>query len=110
LHDVEIALDLDHADDLGEHARTALYQIVREAIDQAVRRGAPTRIEVALHATDGGGAELVVTDDGPPERRAAVLEALADRAASLGARFSSEARYPRGSTIRVALPPSSARR
>jgi hypothetical protein len=75
-----------------------------------VRRGAPGRIEIALTATPGGGAMLVVSDDGPPERRSAVLEALAERAATLNARFSSEVRYPRGSTVRVELPPSAARR
>ncbi|MFO7571052.1 MAG: histidine kinase [Gaiellaceae bacterium] len=109
-HDVEIDLDVECAQELGEHAQTALYQIVREALDQAVRRGAPTHIEVSLHSTPAGGAELVVSDDGPPERRSAVLEALAERAASLNARFTSEARYPRGSTIRVELPPSAAQR
>jgi two-component system, NarL family, sensor kinase len=109
-HDVEIDLEIRHAEDLGEHAQTALYQIVREAIEQAVRRGAPSRIEVSIRETAGGGAELVVSDDGPPERRSAVLEALAERAATLNARFSSEVRYPRGSTIRVELPPSAARR
>ncbi|HSI97065.1 MAG TPA: histidine kinase [Gaiellaceae bacterium] len=109
-HDVEIDLDVSHANELGEHAQTALYQIVREAIDQAVRRGAPTKIEVALNPTPSDGAELVVSDDGPPERRAAVLEALAERAATLGARFTSEVRYPRGSTVRIELPPSAARR
>jgi two-component system, NarL family, sensor kinase len=109
-HDVEIELEIEYADELGEHAQTALYQIVREAIDQAVRRGAPSRIEVSIRETPGGGAELVVSDDGPPERRSAVLEALAERAATLNARFSSEVRYPRGSTIRVELPPSAARR
>jgi signal transduction histidine kinase len=109
-NDVEIELDIEHADELGEHAQTALYQIVREAIDQAVRRGAPSRIEVSIRETTGGGAELIVSDDGPPERRSAVLEALAERAATLNARFSSEVRYPRGSTIRVELPPSAARR
>jgi signal transduction histidine kinase len=109
-HDVEIVLEIEHANELGEHAQTALYQIVREAIDQAVRRGAPSRIEVSIRETTGGGAELVVSDDGPPERRSAVLEALAERAATLNARFSSEVRYPRGSTIRVELPPSAARR
>ncbi len=109
-HDVEIDLDVEHGDELGEHAQTALYQILREAVDQSVRRGAPTRIEIGLHATAGGGAELVVSDDGPPERRSAVLEALAERAATLNARFSSEIRYPRGSTVRVELPPTAARR
>ena len=42
-HDVEIVLDVGYADELGENAQTALYQILREATDQAVRRGAPTR-------------------------------------------------------------------
>ena len=109
-HDVEIAVDVEHGDALGESAQTALYEILREAIDQAVRRGAPSHIDVTVSATAGGGAELVVSDDGPPERRAAVLEALAERASTLNARFSSEVRYPRGSTIRVELPASAAGR
>ena len=108
--DVTIDLDVDHASELGENAQTALYQILREALDQAVRRGAPTRIEVSLRGTPAGGAELVVVDDGPPERRSAVLEALAERAATLNARFSSEFRYPRGSTVRIEVPPSAAHR
>jgi signal transduction histidine kinase len=109
-HDVEIDLDIDDAAVLGENAQTALYQILREATDQAVRRGAPTRIEISMRTTPAGGVELVVADDGPPERRSTVLEALAERAATLNARFSSEIRYPRGSTIRVEVPPSAARR
>jgi two-component system NarL family sensor kinase len=109
-YDVEIDLDVAYADELGENAQTALYQILREATDQAVRRGAPTRIVITVLPTPAGGAELVVTDDGPPERRSAVLEALAERAATLNARFSSEVRYPRGSTVRIEVPPSAARR
>jgi len=109
-HDVEIDLDVAYADELGENAVVALYQILREATEQAVRRGPLSRIEIALLATEGGGAELVVADDGPPERRAAVLEALAERAATLNGRFSSEVRYPRGSTVRIAVPPATAHR
>jgi len=109
-HQLEVALDAEHGDALGEFAQTALYQIVREALDQAVRRGPPTRIEVAIRPTEAGGALLEVSDDGPPERRSAVLEALAERASTLNARFSSEVRYPRGSTVRIELPPSAARR
>jgi two-component system NarL family sensor kinase len=109
-HEVTIELAVEYGEELGEHAQTALYQIAREAIDQAVRRGAPSLIEVSLLPVPGGGAELFVSDDGPPERRSAVLEALAERAATLNARFSSEVRYPRGSTIRVELPPSAASR
>ena len=109
-HEVEIALDLEPADELGENAAVALYQILREAVEQAVRRGTPSRIEIALNPTDTGGVELVVADDGPPERRAAVLEAFAERAATLNGRFSSEVRYPRGSTLRIDVPPAAAHR
>jgi two-component system NarL family sensor kinase len=109
-HALEIEADVEAADELGEHAQAGLYQIVREALDQAVRRGAPTRIEISLAVTDSGGAVLTVSDDGPPERRSAVLELLAERAATLNAHFSSETRWPRGSLVRVELPPSAARR
>jgi signal transduction histidine kinase len=106
----EIDLDIEHADELGENASVALYQIVREAIEQAVRRGSLTRLEISLRPTEPGGIELVVADDGPPERRAAVLEALAERAATMNGRFSSEVRYPRGSTLRIDVPPAAAHR
>lgn len=109
-HAVDVRLDLDPATELGENAQVALYQILREAVDQTIRRGTPSHIEISLHPADNGGAELVVSDDGPPERRSAVLDGLAERAATLNARFTSEVRFPRGSTIRVELPPSAARR
>ena len=108
---VEIAVDVEGAAGvLGENAAVALYQILREATEQAVRRGTLTRVEISLRETEGGGVELVVADDGPPERRAAVLEGLAERAATLNGRFSSEIRYPRGSTIRIDVPPVAAHR
>ena len=109
-HDVEIDLEVEAAETLGENAAVALYQILREATEQAVKRGGVARIEISLHATDAGGVELVVQDDGSPERRAAVLDALAERATTLNGRFSSEVRFPRGSTIRIDVPPVAARR
>jgi len=109
-HDVEIELDLEHASELGENAAVTLYQILREATEQAVKRGTLSRIEISVRPTQGGGIELIVEDDGPPERRAAVLEALAERAGTLNGRFSSEVRHPRGLTIRIAVPPVAAHR
>jgi len=109
-HHVEINLEVEAADELGENAAVALYQILREATEQALRRGTLTRVEISVLATDTGGIELIVADDGPPERRAAVLESLAERAATLNGRFSSEIRYPRGSTVRIEVPPSAAHR
>ena len=100
--DIEIAIDVEEGDALGEHAQAGLFQIVRDAVDQAVRRGALTRIEVTLHGLDGGGVELAISDDGPPERRSAVLE--------LPGRSPPAARGPRAAPVRIELPPSSARR
>ncbi len=102
--------DVEHADTIGENAAVALYQILREATEQAVKRGPLARIEIAVRPTQAGGIELVVADDGPPERRAAVLEALAERAGTLNGRFSSEVRHPRGLTIRIDVPPAAAHR
>jgi signal transduction histidine kinase len=107
--EVEFELDLEHAAELGDNALIALYQIVREAIEQSLRRGSDN-VKISLRPAGNKGAELVVSDDGLPERRSAVLEALAERAATLNARSSSEVQEPRGSTIRVELPPSAARR
>ena len=109
-HEIEVDLDLDAAGGLGENAAVALYQILRDAMEQAVRRGALTRIEISMHASGSGGVTLIVADDGAPERRAAVLEALAERAGTLNGRFSSEIRYPRGSSVRIEVPPATARR
>jgi len=109
-HGIEIDLNVALADELGENAAVALYQILREATEQAVKRGTLSRIEISVTPTRGGGIELVVADDGPPERRAAVLEALAERAGTLNGRFSSEVRNPRGLTIRIDVPPAAAHR
>ena len=110
-HDVEIDLDVAHADELGENAAVApLPDPPRGDSSRRCGAGRSTRIEIAVRPTPGGGVELVVADDGPPERRAAVLEALAERAATLNGRFSSEVRHPRGLTIRIDVPPAAAHR
>ncbi|CAN7275695.1 histidine kinase [Mesorhizobium amorphae] len=51
------------ADGLSETMRTALYRIVQEAINNAVRHAAPGRIEVLLTSTESV-FRVVVTDDG----------------------------------------------
>jgi signal transduction histidine kinase len=93
---------------VGEGARSSLFQVIREALDQAVRRGPPSHVSVSLVHTPSGGLELVVSDDGAPERRQAVLDGLAERAAELNGTFAAR-REGRWTTIRVVLPPSAAR-
>ena len=103
-----VAFDLDLAggDVLGDGAQSGLYQIVRDALDQAVRRGPPTKVAIAI-APSSGGVELRIADDGGEERREAVLAALAERAAELNGTFASET-TPAGTTITIRLPPTAA--
>jgi signal transduction histidine kinase len=84
-HGIEASLDVARVDSLGEQTQAALYQIVREALEEAIRRGPPSRFEVAA-TTDGAGTlRLVIRDDAPTERRRRALEVLAERARTLGA-------------------------
>jgi signal transduction histidine kinase len=94
----------------GESAQAGLYQIVREALDQAIRRGPPTWIGVELRHTPAGGAELVISDDGSGERRQAVLDGLSERASTLNGELAVEQGPGGGTTVRVTVPPSAAQR
>ena len=102
---VELAID---EEGLGEGARSSVFQVIREALDQAARRGPPSAVTVSLVHTSTGGVELSVSDDGAPERRQAVLDGLAERAAELNGSFEAT-RAGDVTTIRVVLPPSAAR-
>jgi signal transduction histidine kinase len=97
-------LDLAACAGLGEGAQSGLYQIVRDALDQAVRRGPPGRVSIAVTEAEGG-VELRIGDDGAQERREAVLDNLAQRAAELNGTFSSETSAS-GTWIAVRLPPT----
>ena len=94
--------------DLGEGARSTLFQVIREALDQAVRRGPPGSVAISLRRTPADGVELTVSDDGAPERRQAVIDGLAERAAELNGTFEAK-RDGRWTTIRLVVPPSAAR-
>ena len=102
---IEVAID---DDGLGEGARSSLFQVIRESLDQAVRRGPPTKVSVTLRRTASDGVELEVADDGAPERRQAVIDGLAERAAELNGSFAA-LREGDVTTIRLVLPPSAAR-
>ena len=106
---VAVSLDVGAAEALGETARIGLYQIVREALDQAVRRGPPTVVEITLARTRTGGAVLEVFDDGGAERRRAVVDGLAERAHSLAGTVTLD-RGDAGTTLRVMVPPVAAGR
>ena len=108
-HKLQIEVDVERASKLGEMEQVGLYQIVRESLSQAVRRGPPTRITVSIHDTDTGELEAVVSDNGKGERRKAALDAIAERCATLNGRFSVEQGEDGGTSIHVVFPSDAAR-
>jgi two-component system NarL family sensor kinase len=106
---IRIDLDIDEADRLGETAQVALYTIIRELLDQSVRRGPPTRLEVTMSATPDGGVETVVADDAEPERRRRSFEAVEERVKQLHGTIDFDA-VDEHTRVRVVLPAYSSRR
>jgi signal transduction histidine kinase len=84
-HGIQVELDIAAVDALGEKAQAALYQIVREALEGAIRRGPPNVFSVQAAASGAGETEIVIRDDAPAERRRRSREVLEERARTLGA-------------------------
>ena len=106
---IRIDLDLGDSDRVGGTAQVALYTIVRELLDQAVKRGPLTRIEVGMKALDGGGIETIVADDAEPERRRRSLEGIEERVKQLHGSIRVDAEEP-GTRVVVTLPAYASRR
>ena len=109
-HGIQIEVDVDAAETLAEKAQAALYQIVREALNQAVRRGPPTRVSVRVEQTREGGFDTVIADDAPGERRRRSFDTIDERARSLNGRISVEKGADGGTAVHVLLPPYADRR
>ncbi len=106
---LRIDLEIDEADQLGETAQVALYTIIRELLDQAVRRGPPTRIVVKMSETDDGGFETCVSDDAEPERRRRSFEGVEERVKQLHGTIEVDVEDEH-TTVTVTLPAYAARR
>jgi signal transduction histidine kinase len=106
---IRIDLEIEEAERAGETAQVALYTIIRELLDQAIRRGPPTRIEVRMTGTDDGGIETCVSDDAEPERRRRSFEAVEERVKQLHGAISVDS-DDSGTRVVVTLPPYATRR
>jgi signal transduction histidine kinase len=99
----------DSAAELSPGTALALYRIAQEALGNAAKHAAPTRVDVRLLRT-GGDAVLTVADDGhgyEPGRAAdggLGLVNMRERARQLGGTFELDSRPGRGTTVRVAVP------
>jgi signal transduction histidine kinase len=101
-HGFRAELDVVAAEELGEKTQAALYEIVREALDGAIRRGPPTVFSVQVMRRDER-VEAVISDDAPGERRRRSIEVLEERARTLRAALAFE-HTDAGTTLRLALP------
>jgi two-component system, NarL family, sensor histidine kinase UhpB len=110
-HRIQVELDVAAGEALAQRAQAALYQIIREAIDQAVRRGPPTRISVRVASVNGGGVETLIVDDSPGERRRRSFDEIEERARTLQGQVAVETSPDGdGTAVRVTLPPYTAQR
>jgi signal transduction histidine kinase len=110
-HAVRLDLDVDAAAALSGDDQVCLYQIVREAVTNAVKHARPQRIEVSVTGTEGGGLELRVHDDGAgftdgpddglPHHG---MASMRERAAVLSAQLRVDSVPGEGTTVRVTMP------
>jgi len=102
-HGLKVEVDVSAAEMLGERAQAALYQIVRESLEGAIRRGPPKTFSVAVERGDPQTLVMTIRDDAPGERRRRSIEVLEERARTLGAALSVD-HDDAGSTLRLVLP------
>ena len=102
-HGIQMEIDVTAAEVLGERAQAALYQIVRESLEGAIRRGPPQTFSVRTSHRPDDALEVTIHDDAPGERRRRSIEALAERARTLHATMTVE-HEDGGSTLRLVLP------
>ena len=109
-HRVRFDLDIDVADNLGESAQIAVYTLIRELLEQAVRRGPPTSVRIAMAEAPNGGVTTVVSDDAEPERRRRSFEAIEERVKQLHGLIAVEPSSEGGTHVVVTLPAYATRR
>jgi signal transduction histidine kinase len=102
-HGIHVDVDAAAAEILGERSQAALYQIVREAFEGAIRRGPPQNFSVRIVKLEDDALEATITDDAPSERRKRSIEVLEERARTLHAALTVE-QVDDGTTMRLVLP------
>ena len=107
---IEMRLEAD-AVHISPAAQFHLLRLVREAVTNALKHGAPNRVDIRLRAIDSGHA-VEVEDDGQgfdvPAHSALEghfgLRGMAERALRMGATLSIDSAPGRGTKVRVEMP------
>ena len=103
-HRITVLTDVEAGERLGEKSQVALYQIIRESLNQAVRRR-PLKIEVGRAPA---GRRRLRDRDRRRRRRGASprsIEAIDERVKILNGRLSIDSGEHGGTLVRVVVPP-----
>jgi signal transduction histidine kinase/ligand-binding sensor domain-containing protein len=109
LRGIPVSCDIvESVAELSPGTALALYRIAQEALGNAAKHAAPTRVDVRLQRI-GGDVVLTVADDGrgyePVKAGGGLgLVNMRERARHLGGTFELDSRPGRGTTVRVAVP------
>jgi signal transduction histidine kinase len=111
-HAVSVELDVEAAAGLDPDDQVFLYQIVREAVQNAVKHASPRSVGVTVTGTPAEGFELVVRDDGtgfapaPPQDGLPHhgMTAMRERANILGGVLRIDSVPGSGTELRLTLP------
>ncbi len=110
-HSVQFTIALDAAESLEPARKTFVYQVIREAIANAIKHAAPTLI--AIGAVRGGDGSLAITiaNDGRGITRDKAADGMSqgtdtmrERAATIGATVAWEAVDTGGTCVRMTVP------
>jgi signal transduction histidine kinase len=111
-HRVSVRVDVADAGSLEHDDQVCLFQIVREAMTNALKHAAPASIDVSVHGSPATGVEARVADDGsgvmtPPADGLPHhgLASMRERAAILNGRLDIDAVPGSGTTVRVLVAP-----
>jgi signal transduction histidine kinase len=109
-HDVDVDLGVADADGLGQDDQVLLFQIVREAMTNALKHARPTRIAVSVQGSPATGVEARVADDGTGVLREPDdglphhgLASMQERASILNGKLDIDAVPGTGTTVRVLI-------
>jgi signal transduction histidine kinase len=88
-HEVRFQLDVEAAERLEMAQQTYVYQIIREAIANAIKHGRPKRIGIMAARGEHGGLEIHIVDDGTGivgngDPMSQGMDAMRERAMALG--------------------------
>ncbi len=118
-HRGQLSIELDHADwncALDPNEQIHVMQIVREALNNAVKHARAQRISVQLHSTPDGEAAIDIDDDGiglPAETNRENhfgLNIMRERAAQMGGVLSFHSQPGRGLRVQLRFLPAAHQR